>query len=122
MFPLEVYINSFHEGDLGISRTKSYVLYRLHVFTFPNSKQESNDNLTYFKHVHSFCTLCSDKVGHDLSTTRRYVVVDDTRVSFKSILLALFRLLGRYYEHQRSDRDLYVNIYQQNIKRGKKLS
>ena len=68
-----------------------------------------------------FTFLCSDEVGYDQSQALRFVVVDDTSVSFKTILQTLFRLLGRFYEHQRADRDMHVNIYEQNIERGKKL-
>ena len=71
-----------------------------------------------FTYIH--CTLlCSDEVGYDNTRSFRFFVVDETSVSFKSILQKLFRILGRYYEHQRTDRDAFVDINERNIKRGK---
>ena len=57
-------------------------------------------------------------VGLDRSTHYRYVQVDGKFLSRKSLLHTVFHILGRYHEHERADRNHYVNIIEKNIIKG----
>ena len=57
-------------------------------------------------------------VGFDRSTRYRYVQVDIENLSSKALLHMLFHILGRYHEHERHDRDKYVNVIEENIIEG----
>ena len=57
-------------------------------------------------------------VGLDRSTHYRYVQVGDEFSSSKALLHMLFHVLGRYHEHERGDRDTYVDIMETNIIEG----
>ena len=58
-------------------------------------------------------------VGYDSSDNYRYVLVDEMLDSIASLLHAIFHILGRYHEHQRTDRNLYVSVKKENIMTGK---
>ena len=60
---------------------------------------------------------CSE-VGFDRSTHYRYVQVDTEHLSSKELLHTLFHILGRYHEHERSDREKYVDVIEKNIIEG----
>ena len=64
--------------------------------------------------LYSGCSV----VGLDKSTHYRYVSVADDYVSPKALLHTLFHLLGRYHEHERADRDQYIDTIQENILEG----
>ena len=57
-------------------------------------------------------------VGFDRSTHYRYVLMDADFLSPKALLHTLFHILGRYHEHERPDRDEYVDIIEKNIIKG----
>ena len=57
-------------------------------------------------------------VGFDRSTYYRYVQVDTEFSSTKALLHTLFHILGRYHEHERADREKYVNVIKENIIEG----
>ena len=63
------------------------------------------------------CSGCS-VVGYDNSGNSRYVLVNKMLASITSIMHALFHILGRYHEHQRTDRDSYVSVKKENIMKG----
>ena len=44
--------------------------------------------------------------------------VGDEFSSTKALLHMLFHILGRYHEHKRADRDIYVDIRKRNIIEG----
>ena len=58
-------------------------------------------------------------VGLDKSTYCSYVTVDETSSSSKALLHTLFHILGRYHEHERADREKYIDIIEENIIEGK---
>ena len=58
-------------------------------------------------------------VGFDRSTLYRYVQVDKASSSLKALLHMLFHILGRYHEHERPDREKYVDIIESSIIEGK---
>ena len=64
--------------------------------------------------LHSGCSV----VGLDRSTHYRYVQVGNEFSSTKALLHTLFHILGRYHEHERADRDIYVDITKRNIIEG----
>ena len=57
-------------------------------------------------------------VGLDRSTTYRYVQVGEKFSSTKALFHTLFHILGRYHEHERADRNEYVDIIEKNIIQG----
>ena len=57
-------------------------------------------------------------VGFDRSTYCSYIPVDGSCFSSKALLHMLFHVLGRYHEHERSDREKYVNVIEDNILEG----
>ena len=57
-------------------------------------------------------------VGFDRSTHYHYVHVDAEHLSYKALLHMLFHILGRYHEHERPDREKYVDIIEKNIIQG----
>ena len=69
------------------------------------------------KHTCFFNSGCS-VVGLDRSTHYCYVQVDKDYSSSKALLHMLFHILGRYHEHERADRDKYVDIIQRNVLEG----
>ena len=54
-------------------------------------------------------------VGFDRFTRYRYIQVDAESLSSKALLHTMFHILGRYHEHERADRDQYVNIIKKNV-------
>ena len=69
---------------------------------------------------YSSCILYSgcSFVGLDKSTHYRYVRVDADCSSSKALLHTLFHILGRYHEHERADREEYVDTIEKNIIEG----
>ena len=63
------------------------------------------------------CSRCS-VVGFDRSIRYRYVQMDQSCLSFTAILHTLFHILGRYHEHERVDREKYVQIIEENTFKG----
>ena len=57
-------------------------------------------------------------IGFDRSTHYRYVQVDAEHLSSKALLHMLFHILGRYHEHERPDREEYVDVIEENIIQG----
>ena len=57
-------------------------------------------------------------VGFNRSTHYRYVQVDAEILSPKALLHTLFHILGRYHEHERADKDEYVDTIEENIIKG----
>ena len=57
-------------------------------------------------------------VGLDKSTYCSYVPVDKMFSSSKAVLHMLFHILGRYHEHERADRDSYIDVIKENIIEG----
>ena len=57
-------------------------------------------------------------VGLDRSNGYLYVQVGGKFSSVKALLHTLFHILGRYHEHERADRDIYVDIKERNIIKG----
>ena len=64
-----------------------------------------------------WCSGCG-VVGYDKTGRYRYVQVDGTHASFKSLLHSLFHVLGRHHEHQRADREDYIRINHEYIIEG----
>ena len=60
-------------------------------------------------------------VGFDKSTYYRNVSVEGVRSSSKALLHMLFHILGRYHEHERPDRENYVDVIEENVIQGKIL-
>ena len=54
-------------------------------------------------------------VGFDRFTHYHYIQVDAESLSSKALLHTMFHILGRYHEHERADRDQYVNIIKKNV-------
>ena len=57
-------------------------------------------------------------VGLDKSTYLSYVPVDSKGLSSKALFHTLFHILGRYHEHERPDRDTYIDFIRENIIEG----
>ena len=57
-------------------------------------------------------------VGFDNSIHYRYIQVDTEHLSSKALLHLMFHILGRYHEHERADREKYVEIIEENIIEG----
>ena len=57
-------------------------------------------------------------IGFDRSIHYRYVQVDAEHLSSKGLLHMLFHILGRYHEHERPDREKYVDIMEENVIEG----
>ena len=57
-------------------------------------------------------------VGFDKSSHYRYVQVDTDCLTSKALLHTLFHILGRYHEHERADRERYVEVIEENIIEG----
>ena len=57
-------------------------------------------------------------VGFDRHNRSRYVHVDRQVSSSKAVLHMLFHILGRYHEHERADREKYIDIIRKNIIEG----
>ena len=57
-------------------------------------------------------------VGYNSSGSYRYVLVNDMLDSITSMLHAMFHILGRYHEHQRTDRGLYLSVKKESIMAG----
>ena len=57
-------------------------------------------------------------IGFDNFTHYRYVQLDQDFSSSKALLHMLFHVLGRYHEHERADREKYVNVIEENIIEG----
>ena len=74
----------------------------------------------YEANIYILCLLYSgcSAVGLDRSTPYRYIQVGEEFSSTKALLHTLFHILGRYHEHERADREKYVNIMGENIIRG----
>ena len=68
----------------------------------------------------SFCACDSEclTVGHDIDKNFQIVTVNQDQLSFKRAAHQLFHALGRYHEHQREDRDEYVQVLWENVKEG----
>ena len=67
--------------------------------------------------------LCSNYsgcsvVGFDRSTHHHFIEIDAEHLSSKALLHMLFHILGRYHEHERSDRKKHVQIIEDNIMKG----
>ena len=58
-------------------------------------------------------------VGFDRSSHYRYIQIDTEHLTTKGLLHTLFHILGRYHEHERPDREKYVEIIEENIIQGK---
>ena len=67
-----------------------------------------------------FCILYSgcSVVGLDRSTHYRYVQVGAGFLSSKALLHTVFHILGRYHEHERADKNHYVDTIEKNIIEG----
>ena len=63
------------------------------------------------------CSKCS-VVGFDKSTRYRYVQMDQSSLNFKTMLHTIFHILGRHHEHERVDREKYVEIIKENTFKG----
>ena len=63
------------------------------------------------------CSGCS-AVGLDKSNYFSYVQVDGRRRTSKALLHMLFHILGRYHEHERPDREDYIQVIEENIIEG----
>ena len=57
-------------------------------------------------------------VGMKKNEKESFVEIDEDVMDSRSIMHMLFHLLGRYHEHQRIDRDNYVNIFRENMLEG----
>ena len=68
----------------------------------------------------STCRGC-DLVGHDKENTLNFIKVDPLRMNPRIALHTLFHVLGRYHEHQRSDRRPFIPIIHQNIIKGRRV-
>ena len=69
-----------------------------------------------FSYIYS-CSRCI-VVGLKKSTYCSFVPVDRLCSKPKELLHMLFHVLGRYHEHERPDRDKYIDIIQENIIEG----
>ena len=57
-------------------------------------------------------------VGFEKDTPYRYIQVDAGCLSSKALLHTLFHILGRYHEHERPDRQKYVQVMEENLMEG----
>ena len=57
-------------------------------------------------------------VGFDKSSYHTNVAVDGVWSSGKALLHTLFHILGRYHEHERTDRVKYIKVIEKNILEG----
>ena len=68
----------------------------------------------------TFNTCRCSVVGLDrINNYFNYVPVDKKSLSSKALLHMLFQILGRYHEHERADRDKYIDILEENIIEGR---
>ena len=81
--------------------------------------------MDYVKAYHALTVLCflyiysgCSVVGFDRSTHYRHVNLDEDSSSSKALLHTMFHILGRYHEHERPDREKYVNVIQENMIEG----
>ena len=58
-------------------------------------------------------------MGVDKSTKFSYVSVDGANWSLKTLLHMLFHILGRYHEHERVDREKYIDFIEGNVMEGR---
>ena len=68
--------------------------------------------------AHCFQYSGCSVVGFDRSTHYRYIQVDEDNLSYKAMVHTLFHILGRYHEHERPDREKYVDVIEGNIIEG----
>ena len=63
--------------------------------------------------------VCS-VVGYDNNSRYRHVQVDayEKHGSSKALLHSLFHVLGRYHEHQRGDREEYIQVIKEHVMEG----
>ena len=57
-------------------------------------------------------------VGFDKSTYFRFIPVDSGCSSWKELFHTMFHILGRYHEHERADREKYVDVFEGNVIEG----
>ena len=58
-------------------------------------------------------------IGYNRNRIFTYLNLEEIHLTPSSLLHQMFHILGRYHEHQRSDRDDFVQIIQENIKKGR---
>ena len=46
------------------------------------------------------------------------LLAESKAITLSTVLHELFHVLGRYHEQSRTDRNLYVKVYQENIEKG----
>ena len=66
-----------------------------------------------------FLSSACDAIGFSKSTVFQCIEIDPTNLRLRESIHIIFHILGRYHEHQRSDRDEYIQINWENIIEGK---
>ena len=61
-------------------------------------------------------------VGRDENEQFNKIEVGDVTIKARSVFHMLFHVLGRYHEHQRQDRNEYVQINWVNILEGEEIN
>ena len=61
-------------------------------------------------------------VGRDENRQVNSIDVGDATIKMRSAFHMLFHVLGRYHEHQRQDRNEYVQINWMNILEGEEIN
>ncbi|KAF7635383.1 Metalloendopeptidase [Meloidogyne graminicola] len=62
------------------------------------------------------------ELGPKMFSLKTGLWVRKTCVKHRIVLHELFHLLGVFHEHQRSDRDKYIEIFEKNIREDKKIN
>ena len=69
------------------------------------------------------CFVCvysnSAHLGYSPELSKQTVLLEEYKTTTLDIVLhEIFHVLGRYHEHQRTDRNLHVKVHKENIEKG----
>ena len=74
----------------------------------------------YNVHVVHGCSFANSSPGVGKNTLEpvKIMCIDSENLTERTAFVMLFQVLGRYYEHQRPDRDSYIQVLLENIEPG----